>query len=287
VSPTPPAFFINLSSRPDRLAHMQEQFRRIGITAERIEAVTPADIPESTQTRQASLPPGQRLSPNEIACSLSHRKAWQMMLDSKLPWALFLEDDAYLSDQLPVVLSDPALLEPGVDAIQFETHRTSALLGRPIATPATGVFKRRLMSSSLGGAAYLLTAAFARRLLASPEIDEVCQDSLIFSREGGFIYSDRIYQVSPALAFQVGKMGDMSQSTARSDLTEGRNERRSPSGRRTLGRRLAKLGQQAGHIGRILAAFSGTGEVFSARQVRLRVAADIMPMMDPGSTRWR
>lgn len=280
-----PAFFINLATRPDRLAHMQSQFDRIGMTAERIDAVTPLGIPEQTRAAQEALPFALRLSSNEVACSLSHRAAWQLMLDRGLPWALFMEDDAILSDQLPAVLSDPNLLEPGIDALQLETHRTSALLGRGINTPATGVFKHRLMSSSLGGAAYVLSAGFARKLLSHPQIDDVCMDSLIFSRDGGFIYSDRIYQISPALAFQVGKMGDMSESVAKSDLTAGRNERRTRRPK-TVGNRMAKLGLQVRHAGRIAATFGPSGELFSARQVRMPVAADIRAAVDPSATSW-
>ncbi|WP_417310072.1 glycosyltransferase family 25 protein [Devosia sp.] len=287
MTPIPPAFFINLSSRPDRLAHMQAQFDRVGMSAERIDALTPEGIPEVTRSRQAKLPPERRLSPNEVACSLSHRKAWQTMLDRGHSCALFMEDDAYISDQLPKVLSDPNLLKPNVDAIQFETHRTSALLGRRVSTTADGVYKHRLMSSSLGGAAYLLTADFAKRLLAAPEIDDVCQDSLIFSRNGGYIYSDRIYQVSPALAFQIGKMGDASHSVGKSDLSEGRNGRRKRGRRRTFLGRLSKLRDSLKHIGRIFLTFGKTGELLTARQVRLAVAPDILPMMDANNTKWR
>ena len=269
-----PVFYINLATRPDRRAFMERQYARLGIAAERVEAITPAEMPEITRQRQAALPAAERLSPNEIACSLSHRKAWKMMINRTDTCALFMEDDGVLSASLPAILSDPALLSPDVDAIQFETHRTSALLGRRLPTAMPGIFKHRLMSSSLGGAAYLLTSKFAAELLAHPRIDDVCQDSLIFSRDGALIYERRIFQISPALVFQVGKMGDVSQSVAQSDLTEGRNQRRRKKAS-TLRRHAVSLGRTLHHLTRIATTFGASGDLLHARQVRLPIADDI------------
>lgn len=269
-----PVFYINLATRPDRREFMEQQFAQLGMAAERVEAVTPAEMPALTRQRKAALPPAERLSPNEIACSLSHRKAWRMMIERGNPYALFMEDDGVLSASLPAILSDPTLLSPDADAIQFETHRTSALLGRPVPTAMPGLFKHRLMSSSLGGAAYLLTSKFAAELLTDPRIDDVCHDVLIFSREHGFIYNRRIFQMSPALVVQVGHIADPSQGIARSDLTEGRKRRRRGKAR-TIGRHLSSLGRTLHHLARIAGTFIPTGDLFAARQVRLPIAEDI------------
>lgn len=269
-----PVFYINLADRPDRRTFMERQFARLGMPAERVEAITAAEIPELTRLRQAALAPHRRLSPNEIACSLSHRKAWQLMIDRNSPCALIMEDDGVLSETLPVVLADPRLLEPEVDAIQLETHRTSALLGRPLPTPAPGIFKHRLMSSSLGGAAYLLTREFAEQLLRDSRIDDVCHDVLIFSREHGFIYERRVFQMSPALVVQIGHITDATEGVARSDLTEGR--KRSRRGKaKTVGRHLSSFGRSLRHLSRIVTTFALTGDLAAARQVRLRIADDI------------
>ncbi len=132
---------------------MEEQFARLGIAAERVEAMTPADLPEITRQRQAALPVNAASPPTRSPAAPSHRKAWRLMLERGAPCALFMEDDGVLSGHLPAILDDPALLAPAIDALQFETHRTSALLGRSVPTPQSGVVKQRLMSSSLGGAA--------------------------------------------------------------------------------------------------------------------------------------
>lgn len=269
-----PVFYINLASRPDRRAFMEEQFNRLGIPAERVEAMIPADMPEITRQRQAALPVERRLSPNEIACSLSHRKAWRLMLERGAPCALFMEDDGVLSRHLPAILDDPALLVPSIDALQFETHRTSALLGRSVPTPQSGVVKQRLMSSSLGGAGYLLTNAFATELLADPRIDDVCHDVLIFSRDHGFLYKRRLFQVSPALVVQVGHLDSPAADIARSDLTEGRRLRRRRKAN-NVSRHFASLGRQLKHVARIVGTFTPTGDLFAARQVRLPIADDI------------
>lgn len=39
-----PIFFINMASRPDRLQHVEQQLDALGLTATRVEAVTPRDF---------------------------------------------------------------------------------------------------------------------------------------------------------------------------------------------------------------------------------------------------
>ena len=102
-------FVINLQRSPERLATMQQQLDRLGIAFERIEAVdglelspdylesvSPADLVKANYYRP--------LSKGEIACSLSHKKAWQKIIDDELDFAIVLEDDLQLLDNFKDVL---------------------------------------------------------------------------------------------------------------------------------------------------------------------------------------
>jgi glycosyl transferase family 25 len=262
---TTPAFYINLDSRPDRREHTEQQLARIGLVAERVSAVTPAAIP-AERIAAAS----RYMSATELACSFSHRKVWQMMLDRQLRGALILEDDALLSSAIARVMALPDLAAT-CDALQLESHPTNALLGPPLAL-VDGVSCRRLMSSSLGTCAYYVTGEFARRVLARDDLDTLAIDRILFGRGGGIIYASRIYQAVPALAVQLDMFAHGKTSAGRSDLTPSRLH--GPR-RRGLKARLDKIGLGARHAIRIIRSFAPSGELFGARQLRLPIADDI------------
>jgi glycosyl transferase family 25 len=263
--PPPPAFYINLDSRPDRREHTERQLARIGLVAERITAVTPADIPSDRIAAAARF-----MSATELACSYSHRKIWQMMVDRQLSGALIMEDDALLSASITTVLSTSELAS-ACDALQLESHPTNALIGPPIPL-ADGVHRHRLMSSSLGTCAYYITGPFAARMLAHDKLDTLAVDRILFGRGGGIIYSSQIYQTVPALAVQLDMFAKGKSSAGRSDLTPSRlkgTRRRGPSAK------LRKVGLAIRHLVRIVQSFVPTGELFGARQVKLPIADDI------------
>jgi len=70
----PPTLVINLSTRPDRWASIQNDFRSWNLPMERINAV--------------------QKKPGWKGCTLSHKKCIQMAKERNYPWFLILEDDA-------------------------------------------------------------------------------------------------------------------------------------------------------------------------------------------------
>lgn len=212
------------------------------------------------------------MSPTELACSLSHRKIWQLMLDRGLAGALIVEDDALLSSSLRDVLATPSLTSR-LDALQFESHPSDALLGPPLPL-ADGITINRLMSSSLGTCAYFITARFAAQMLQRPDLDGLAVDRMLFGRGGAMIYRAHIYQSVPALAVQLGMFASPSIAAGRSDLEPARVAGRT-SRVRSLSARFSKLRLNGGHLLRIIASFGPTGELFGARQLKLPIADDI------------
>jgi glycosyl transferase family 25 len=271
-----PIFFINMASRRDRLEHISRQLTSLGLVATRIEAVTPADFsPALEERRSAGL---VRLNAGEIACSLSHQSIWRTMLDQQIPVALILEDDVVLAADLPEVLGDPHLLDHKPDAIQLETHATAALVGRPVPTAVAGVSQNRLMSSSLGTAAYVMTSRLAHRLLQRDDLDQMSVDSLLFGRPGGLFYEARIYQAVPALAIQLDQTREGKLSVGQSDLTGQRPPHRA-TGRMPFGARLKRTLKHWGHHLRILTTFGPTGELWGSRKLWLPVTDDLQRLM--------
>jgi GR25 family glycosyltransferase involved in LPS biosynthesis len=249
-------FYINLQTRPDRRAFMEGQAARLGIAMERIEAVTPADIPQEEIASAAGY-----LAAGELACTYSHRAIWRLIVEQDLPAALILEDDCALADQVTDLLDDPLLLSGNIDMLQLETHPSTGLLGRPVPTAAAGISKRRMLSSCLGTCGYIITATMAKRCIDHPALPTMDLGKFLFSREGhGFLYRHRIFQSYPALAIPVGELSPASE-LKRSDITPTRRVRK----RRPVSKtRWHKLAGSMRHAALSISAF-GLGELLSAR----------------------
>ena len=67
------AFYINLSSRPDRKQHVESQLNIIGIKAERFNAI--------------------KLANGAVGCSMSHLKCLEIAKANSWPHLLIVEDD--------------------------------------------------------------------------------------------------------------------------------------------------------------------------------------------------
>src|SRR4051794_12383587 len=94
---------INLRQSSDRLRFQEQQFARLGIPFERLDAVEANSIAEGVYADVVCA--WQRpISRGELGCFLSHRVAWQRVVDSGRS-ALVVEDDVLLSDNLVTVLS--------------------------------------------------------------------------------------------------------------------------------------------------------------------------------------
>lgn len=90
-------FLINLDKSTTRLADCQQVLARLAAPFERIAAVYGPNL-SATEQANAYSDKGKhtyykRLVPGEIGCYMSHRKAWQKIVDEKLDFAVILEDD--------------------------------------------------------------------------------------------------------------------------------------------------------------------------------------------------
>jgi GR25 family glycosyltransferase involved in LPS biosynthesis len=113
-------FYINLDRRPERRQHMESQLSRAGITKDKIERITAVDgatldlhssqlkslfssqvLKEAQEESNASFAPGSKMTRGGLGCALSHRDAYQRLLERNRnngTSALVLEDDVRLSD---------------------------------------------------------------------------------------------------------------------------------------------------------------------------------------------
>ncbi|KKB79793.1 hypothetical protein VW35_04635 [Devosia soli] len=198
-----PIYYINLANRRDRRAFMENQFSRLQLSGTRIEAVTPADISAEDIDRFCNPLRPSFLRRNELACTLSHERCWQSMLDSGAERALVFEDDVRLASALPAFLK-------AVSQVDAELIRIDALGGTirvyPPHAEAGGIRLRKFRSTPIGAAGYVISASAARKLLGDPDLRHRPVDLALYDPFDG--PGARISRVltDPALCQQVGEL---------------------------------------------------------------------------------
>lgn len=213
-----PIYFINLASRPDRLAFMIDQFAALGLSAVRIEATRPDDLPESFVERYGNPRRVRFLSPQQLSCTVSHTFAWKELLRSGADRALILEDDTVLSAALPAFLRELPPLEFDLIRIEAATRpllSTACIPGISVA----GVSLRRFRSTGWGSAGYIVTANAAQRLIKSPNLFDRPTDSVLFCPIELPASEYRLAQTDPALCIQLKELQQpVGEDLRRSDI---------------------------------------------------------------------
>ncbi|WP_416306871.1 glycosyltransferase family 25 protein [Neptunicella sp. SCSIO 80796] len=121
---------INLAHSTDRLAHSSDSLKKIGIQFERIEAVNGHTFVESGPLPHYNVKLNhdtyhKNLNNGEIGCYLSHRKAWQKIVDEQLSFAVILEDDFSLTGDLAKAIDIAKKTHRNWDYIKLAGHRRS------------------------------------------------------------------------------------------------------------------------------------------------------------------
>ena len=176
---------INLARRPDRLEEMEAQLARLGLGFHRVDACDAKSEPEAElAARFRPKGPLGVIGQGDKACTISHFRAMQAILDSGVP-GIVLEDDMALSDDFADVARNADWIPEGVGLVKLETYVTrglKVLLGPPVGRVA-GRELRPLLSRHTGGGAYAMTPAAARVVLdwLAREKPAVPIDHLLFN----------------------------------------------------------------------------------------------------------
>jgi len=113
----PPLFVINLERSSDRRASIAAQLDELGIDFEIFPATDGARLsPSELAQYDEQYVIGQiarPMSPSEVGCYLSHVRIWKKMVEEDIPWAVVLEDDVDIHDDLTGILA-------AIDTIPFK-----------------------------------------------------------------------------------------------------------------------------------------------------------------------
>lgn len=106
----PKVFLINLAKSTERLKNSSERLAAQNIQFERIPAIdgtklTNEEIKAHYSSQSNRKQYYRNLGYGEIGCFLSHRLAWQKIVDQQLPYAIILEDDFQLVGELSAVFN--------------------------------------------------------------------------------------------------------------------------------------------------------------------------------------
>jgi glycosyl transferase family 25 len=190
-------YLINLDRSPGRLAHMDAQLTRLGLSYERVPAF---DGQSLTDGEMAEADPS--MSRGEIGCFLSHCLVWQRIASRPDAYAAVLEDDIHLAPDIVEFVSDWQWIPPGIDIVKLET------MWKPVEIETASLATRgkyrlaRLRSTHPGAAGYIISARAAVALLEQMPKPHRPVDALLFEIADGAAQPSSIYQVDPALCVQ-------------------------------------------------------------------------------------
>lgn len=163
-------YVINLDRDTSRLAHMEAQTRRAGLEFERFSALDGARIPEHLRSQFFAVDGTQHepeLTAGEIGCYASHLAVLKCVAsDLNHPYALVLEDDVALSEDLLPLIASAAVCAQQWDIIRLcnptksVTLSVETLLNRELV---------RYWTVPNSSAAYLISRTGAEKFLSAYE----------------------------------------------------------------------------------------------------------------------
>jgi glycosyl transferase family 25 len=168
-------FVINLEKDTERREQISRQLESLGIPytifgAVYGKALTPEEM-QAHYDKARAISTSHDMTPSEIGCALSHIFIYKKMVAEGIPYALILEDDAKLSEDLPGILS-------GLTA-QFKSSD-------PVATMLTHVKKYKQRNASPLGERHQVVSIYGT---------PVCAHGYFITQAAAKKFLDNLYPV--------------------------------------------------------------------------------------------
>ena len=153
---------INVDSATDRLQEAKTQLDKQDLHWERLEAVTPKSkefvLPEAESKWYRELTNG------EVACYLSHRKAWRKAIDAEVDYLIVLEDDLVIDGPLKKITDEIIEADMSWDMVKlFETRKSR----RELRSLESGVKIVDTPTMPIATTGYIVKVSSLSRLLES------------------------------------------------------------------------------------------------------------------------
>ena len=129
-------YVINMSSSSDRFNYISQQLEQQNLSFKRIPGV---DVKERQDLKNKyyskvrnKLDYHTPLTDGEIGCYIAHRNAWKAIIDDNIDFGLVLEDDAYLKENLKLILDNLHNTKSDWDILKLADLSTSPRKGTNI-----------------------------------------------------------------------------------------------------------------------------------------------------------
>lgn len=153
---------INLDQSIDRLEEQVAQFKELGLNFDRFSATSIQDFTEQDYQKMAF--GGQRpMKQSELACFLSHKRAWEYVLEYNQPCAI-LEDDAVLVSDFKDVLENIKNISD-LDYVNLEVVGRKKIVEKTPSYHFGDYQLYKLYQDRNGTGGYVLFPAGAKKLL--------------------------------------------------------------------------------------------------------------------------
>ena len=202
-------FVINLDASVDRLKAISHQLNCLNVSFSRVAAVDGKRLSQNEikklsyaiDDRDIRVRYTRDLTPGEIGCFLSHRKCWQMLLESSHEWALILEDDIVVSPLAASYMRSDSWLPSDVKICQLSclkrTQRGRIAHKRAISDNIGLV--NPIFPSPLGTQAYFVSRVFAEEAIKLSEKLPAPVDDFLFSPWFSLSWKFKIWRTAPVL----------------------------------------------------------------------------------------
>ena len=164
---------INLDDSQQRLNHCSNELQKQNITFERISAIRGSQLTEDEILQHYSPTLNSEryfksLSVGEIGCYLSHRKAWQKIVDEQLDYGIVLEDDISLDGDLKGAIESIDGLGFNWDYIKLSRYENK--IGKVVKQFPLGAFELVVYAKAMTGCgSQAVSYEGAKKLLKNSE----------------------------------------------------------------------------------------------------------------------
>lgn len=158
---------INLPWAEERRQSILTQAARQGVDIQFVEAIAGKDLPPVVpeyNRKERFKTFAYDLTPNELACVLSHMKAMRTFLASEAEYAVIMEDDALLAENIAAAVQEVTQHLTGWELAKLNTDDNSKLypIGDEGGALTRAVFPKKILWVSVG---WLYTRRGAERML--------------------------------------------------------------------------------------------------------------------------
>jgi glycosyl transferase family 25 len=194
------AVVINLDRSVHRLNWFMDNAKKVDLNVLKLSAVD-AQSDSNKSLILSFKGEGSELSDGEIACILSHRLAWKILVDSTDSHLIIFEDDVHLSTNISQLLKNFQDIS-NCDLIKLETIFVPVSLSQKNNKSCGNLQIPLMLTRHYGSAGYIVSRECALRLLNLTEVCYQPVDSILFDEKSVLWKEFDVYQALPALCVQ-------------------------------------------------------------------------------------